>query len=272
MASRSKLFLFDHPVSSYAQKVRIALREKGVDFDFETPQNMGTGTDNADLLAANPRHEVPALIDGDFKIFDSTIILQYLEEKYPQNPLLPKDLQARATARMIEEICDGQYEAINWGFAEVHWQGRATGALAEKLTAEVKKQTDQVLSWLETQLGGNDYFNGSTFGYADVCVAPVLNRSVINGTMNNAALKKWHERIQKHESIKLTFDEVAKAAEGMSKIGDFFRRGGRAREYRDHRLEFLIKSGGIDVVLEGLEKNNIRFCRLPNEPPWSSRL
>src|ERR1700753_4277175 len=127
MASQSKIFLFDHPVSSYAQKVRIALREKGIPFEFNTPQNMGTGTDNEDLLAANPRHEVPALIDGDFKIFDSSVILAYLEEKYPEKPLLPKTPEARAKARMIEEICDTQYEAINWGFGEVHWQQRATG-------------------------------------------------------------------------------------------------------------------------------------------------
>ena len=100
MASQTKLFLFDHPVSAYAQKVRIALREKGVPFEFKTPENMGTGTDNPDLLAANPRHEVPALVDGDFKIFDSTVILGYLEDKYPEHPLLPKDPEAKARARM----------------------------------------------------------------------------------------------------------------------------------------------------------------------------
>lgn len=102
----SKLFLHDHPVSSYAQKVRIALRAKGIPFDFKTPAGLGSGKKIEDLGSANPRVEVPALVDGDYKIFDSKVILQYLEEKYPEHPLLPKDVQARAEARMIEEVCD----------------------------------------------------------------------------------------------------------------------------------------------------------------------
>ena len=153
-------------------------------------------------------------------------------------------------------------------------QHRATGALAEKLLAEAKRQTEQILAWLESQLGDNDYFNGSTFGYADVCVAPVLNRSVINslGPAPGSALQKWHKRIQDLPSVKKTYEEVEKGAQAMAKIGDFFKKGGRAREYRDHRLEWMIKSGGIDVVLDGLKQKNIRFCRLPNEQSGSSRL
>lgn len=102
----SGLFLHNHPVSSYAQKVRIALRAKDIDFEFKTPEGLGTGKKLEDLGAANPRVEVPALVDGDFKIFDSKVILQYLEDKYPEKPLLPKDARGRAEARMIEEVCD----------------------------------------------------------------------------------------------------------------------------------------------------------------------
>jgi glutathione S-transferase len=115
MASDSKLFLHNHPVSSYAQKVRIALREKNTPLDHAVPANLGTGQDNADLSAANPRQEVPALVDGSTRIFDSTIILEYLEDKYPEHPLLPprSDPAARARARMIEDVCDTHYEAVN---------------------------------------------------------------------------------------------------------------------------------------------------------------
>lgn len=106
----SKLFLHDHPVSSYAQKVRIALREKGIPFDYATPKGLGTGQRLPDLAEANPRLEVPALvIDDDFKIFDSKVILGYLEDEYPETPLLPKDPKQRAQARMIEEVVDTQY-------------------------------------------------------------------------------------------------------------------------------------------------------------------
>ena len=88
----------------------MALRVKDIPFDMATPENLGSGQKIPNLLEANPRMEVPALVDGDFKIFDSKIILQYLDDKYPEKPLLPKDPKARAEARMIEEVCDTAYE------------------------------------------------------------------------------------------------------------------------------------------------------------------
>lgn len=69
------MLLYEHPLSSYAQKVKIALREKGVAFDVELPADFGTGRTDGPFVAANPRAEVPALIDGDFSIFESTIIM-----------------------------------------------------------------------------------------------------------------------------------------------------------------------------------------------------
>jgi glutathione S-transferase len=92
----------------------MALREKGIPFEKAVPDGLGSGQKLPGLSDANPRVEVPALIDGDFKIFDSKVILQYLEEKYPDHPLLPKDPKDRAETRMIEEVCDTAYEAINW--------------------------------------------------------------------------------------------------------------------------------------------------------------
>ena len=106
MASNNKLFLHDHPASSYAQKVRTALRYKGIEFDKQVPDRLGSGNVLHPLVESNPRMEVPALVDGDFKIFDSKVILMYLEDKYPEKPLLPKDPRKRAEARLIEEVCD----------------------------------------------------------------------------------------------------------------------------------------------------------------------
>jgi RNA polymerase-associated protein len=109
------MLLYEHPRSSYAQKVKIALREKNVAFNVELPSDFGTGRTDGPFVAANPRAEVPALVDGDISIFESTIIMEYIEERWPEPALLPRDPAARARARMIEEVCDTQYEAINWG-------------------------------------------------------------------------------------------------------------------------------------------------------------
>lgn len=218
-SSPSKLYLFDHPVSSYAQKVRLALREKNIPFDYETPQGLGTGKQLSGLTEANPRIEVPALLDGDLKLFDSTVILQYLEDKWPESPLLPKDPAQKAHVRMLEEICDTHYEAINWAYGEINLFNRATGDLREILIKQIEAQTKTIVSYLADQLGSKSYFNGDSFGYGDVCVAPMYNRSVAYGlgAPEGSPLAEWHKRIREREHVRTTFAEME---QGMVKMKD----------------------------------------------------
>ncbi len=192
------MLLYEHPLSSYAQKVKIALREKGVAFDLETPTALGSGNAAGPFAAASPRNEVPALIDGEARIFDSTIILEYLEDKFPTPPLLPRDPMARAQARMIEDVCDTLYEAINWGLGEIDWFKRAEGAKAEEMRATAARQTAELQAWLTDKLNGRDWFNGESFGWADLSVAPYLNRSFHYGlgTPDTSQLARWRTRIR----------------------------------------------------------------------------
>ena len=255
------MLLYEHPLSSYAQKVKIALREKGVAFQLELPESFGTGRTDGPFAEANPRAEVPVLVDGTTRIFESTIIMEYIEERWPHPPLLPREPAARAAARMIEDVCDTHYEALNWGFGEVLWFRRATGALAEKLRAEAAQQTAVLQDWLTVRLGDADWFGGAEFGWADAAAAPVVNRSVYYGMGPAAgtALAHWHQRLRTRPSVAATFAEFDGAAARMVAAADHYTTGGRRREYRDHRLEWMIKSGGIDVVLAGLRDKNVRF-------------
>ena len=254
------MLLYEHPLSSYAQKVKIALREKGLAFDVETPQAVGSGNSAGSFAAASLRLEVPALIDGDARIFDSTIILEYLEDKYPAPALLPRDPAARAEARMIEDVCDTLYEAINWGLGEIGWFKRAEGRLAEEMKGKAASQTRQLLDWLEGKLGDRTWFGGN-FGWADLSVAPYLNRSVHYGIGPAAGspLAAWHKRVCERPSVAATFKEYEAARQGMANIAERLASGAFRREYRDHRLEWMMKSGGVQIVLDGLARNNIRF-------------
>jgi RNA polymerase-associated protein len=257
------LLLYEHPLSSYAQKVKIALREKGVAFEAELPETFGTGRTDGPFAAANPRAEVPVLIDGPARVFESTIIMEYIEERWPDPPLLPRAPEARASARITEDVCDTQYEAVNWGFGEVLWFRRATGELAGKLRAQAARQTAVLQEWLAGRLGDADWFGGDRFGWADAAAAPMVNRSVHYGLGPPASspLARWHARARERPSVAATFAEFDGAAARMAAASELYTTGGRRREYRDHRLEWMVKSGGIEVVLAGLRDNNIRF-------PW----
>ncbi len=255
------VMLYEHPLSPYAQKVKIALREKGVAFELKTPDAMGTGQTRGEFMTANPRGEVPALIDGDISIFDSTIILEYIEDKWPTPPMLPKSPADRARARMLEEVCDTHYEAINWGLGEIGWFRRAEGDLAEIMRDRAAEQTEKLQIWLGRQIGVRDWFNGASFGWGDLSIVPYIAGSVGfgNAPAESSPLGRWFARARGRESVATTLRESAASRSAMETVADVVDKGLFKREYRDHRLEWMIKSGGIEVVLRGLEKNNIRF-------------
>lgn len=264
------MLLYESPLSSYAQKVKIALREKGIAFETRAPDGLGTGQAGGVFADANPRTEVPVLVAGpDIRIFESTIILEYLEDRWPEMPLLPRDPAARAFARVTEEVCDSQYEAVNWGWGEVLWYRRATGDLEARLKAEVLRHTGILQDWLTGRLGSADWFGGDRFGWADAAVAPMLNRSVHYGFGPAAGtpLARWHARACARPAVAQTFAEFDGAAARVASDPDRFGAGkGRRREYRDHRLDWLIRAGGIQVVQDGLRDGNIRFS-WPGEVP-----
>jgi len=253
--------LYEHPLSPYAQKVKIALREKGVAFEVALPGGLGAGGAGGDFAKANPRAEVPVLVDNGFSLFDSTIILEYIEDRWPSPPLLPPGAAERARVRMIEEIMDTHYEAINWGLGEIGWFKRAEGELAETLRTSAAKQTAGFYAWLERELGDRPWFNGETFGWGDLTVAPFAAASASFGNRPAAGSKlaTWLGRVLARPSVAETVKEARAFDRDASNVPDLVTRGLFKREYRDHRLEWMIKSGGLEVVLKGLEAGNIRF-------------
>jgi glutathione S-transferase len=259
------LTLFEHPLSAYAMKAKIALLEKGLEFQAIVPDGMTTGTASGAFVEASPRAEVPALIDGDVKVFDSTIILEYLEDKWPSPPLLPKSPAQRARVRMIEDMMDGLYEPNNWGVVEVTRFKRTSGALADKLVGYAKSNIDQLQHWLDGQLGGKPWFNGDSFGWGDIACAPYINRSAANGYTPPAGsrLAEWLTRVNQRPSVAKVIAQMREVLANLPDFAALLAQGKIKRQYRDHRLEWMIAGGGLSVVQEGIERGTIRFSRLP---------
>jgi glutathione S-transferase/RNA polymerase-associated protein len=256
--------LYDHPLSPYAQKVKISLREKGLAFETRLPGGLGAGGAAGEFVEASPRAEVPALVDGDVRVFDSTIILEYLDDAYPEPAMRPPGPAERARVRMLEEVMDTHFEAINWGLSEVRWFRRAEGERAQALFAAAKRQTDGFYAWLERQLGERPWFNGETFGWGDLSVVPYLNGSVGHGHPpgEGSKLSAWLARANQRPSVAACVADITQLNAGSSlpNVAELVEKGLFKREYRDHRLEWMIKSGGVEVVLKGLERDNIRFA------------
>jgi glutathione S-transferase len=260
------LRIYDHPLSPYAQKVKIALIEKQVPFETVLPGAIGSGAAAGEFVTANPRGEVPALAHDGVYVFDSTIILEYIEDCWPTPAMLPGTAADRARVRMIEEAMDTHYEAINWGLAEIAFFGRATGDDAVAMNQRAADQIGRWHIWLEHQLGARDWFNGETFGWGDLSVIPLVNGSAGFGLLpaEGSSLSRWMERANQRPSVARVRQEAAALSMGgnkdaMAGVRAAVEQGLFKREYRDHRLEWMVKSGGIEVVMAGLSKGNIRF-------------
>jgi len=259
------LTLYEHPLSAYAMKVKMALLEKNLQFDAIVPEGLANGSAGGSFVDASPRAEVPALIDGDVQLFDSTVILEYLEDKWPTPALLPETPAERARVRMIEDIMDSLYEPNNWGLMEVRGFKRASGPLADKLVAFSQANIRQLQGWLDSQLGDRTWFNGNTFGWGDVAVAPYVNRSaaVDLGPAKGTRLAAWFARANERASVAKVIDQMKQVMANLPDFATLLAEGKVKRQYRDHRLEWMIRGGGISVVQEGIDRGTIRFSRLP---------
>lgn len=126
---------------------------------------------------------------------------------------------------------------------------------------DAKRQTQQWYDWLEGQLGSKEYFAGESFGWADIGVAHCLNGSIWMGYGPKAGspLDKYYKRIKERPSVKETWKEFYANADGLGARADAFKTGELVREYRDHRLEWIVKAGGLDIIAQGIKDKNIRF-------------
>lgn len=252
--------LYEIPVSPYAQKVKLALLEKELEFTATIP-NMDAP--EPEFLAASPRLEVPVLIDDQVKLFDSSIILEYLEDRWPERPLLPKGAAERARVRTLEEVCDTLYDAVNWGMAEITLFQRASGEQAEKMLAIAREQVTGLNARLERELEGRAWLNGAAFGYADVVAYPFVAGAMAlkNKPAPGSRLSAWMTAMRERPSAQRLRQDIVASLPHFANRPKDVAEGRHRREYRDHRLDWMLRSGGLEIVLAGIRANNIRFSR-----------
>ncbi|MET0674550.1 MAG: glutathione S-transferase N-terminal domain-containing protein [Bradyrhizobium sp.] len=155
--------------SPYARKVRIALAEKGLPFELltEVPWDHTTATPKY-----NPLEKLPVLIleDGS-SVYESSFILQYLELKYPETPLLPVDIDGKLAARRLEVLCDGVCDAVVLTFFE---RMRAEGTKSPEWLARQRRKIDGGVREMARLVGDNTFAVGREFSLGDIAVGTAL--------------------------------------------------------------------------------------------------
>jgi glutathione S-transferase len=157
--------------SPFAWRVWLALEHKGIAYDLKVLSFDKKETKTPAFLTVNPRGQVPAIVDDGFALWESAAILEYLEEAYPQQPLLPKDKRGRATARRLAREADNQLaEAVN-GVAEETLFRPADKQEPAKIAEAQQTVLAELARW-EAQLAG-DYLAGA-LSLADFTAYPFV--------------------------------------------------------------------------------------------------
>jgi glutathione S-transferase len=154
--------LFSGPLSMFGAKVQIAMLEKGLDFDLVmVPFKTAYEPKHPEVVRVNPKGQVPVLIDGDLEIFDSTQIFEYLEDLKPEPALWPRDVKARAQARLLELRSDEIY------FPHIIRLMGLQQDLAGPDAAAAKTGAAAFCRDIEAQLASRQHLAGD-FGFADI--------------------------------------------------------------------------------------------------------
>lgn len=157
--------LYTFPPSTNSRKVRIALIEKGLEFERITIDLTKREQKNPDYLKIHPFGQIPALDDEGFVVYDSTIINEYLEDEYPYPPLMPSDSEGRARARMMEDFRDSHFNPY---FVHLIQESRKPEADRDAQRIDnAKVEITKAFERIEAELQGKDYLAGA-FSLADV--------------------------------------------------------------------------------------------------------
>ncbi|KAK8967826.1 hypothetical protein KSP40_PGU016916 [Platanthera guangdongensis] len=211
MAAEKELVkLLDFWASPFGQRCRIALAEKGVEYESKE-ENLSEKSQL--LLKSNPIHKkIPVLLHSGRPVCESLIIVQYIDEVWPGNAsILPSDPYARAQARFWADYVNKK--VYDSGFRLWKLKG-------EEEQQEAKKEFIQIMKLLEEELGDKKYFGGETFGLVDIALVPFTSLfysyevySGLNVERECPKIAEWGKRCMERESVAKTLQDPVKICE-----------------------------------------------------------
>ena len=173
------MVLFSDPENHYSHRVRMVLREKGVTVDII---DVDASNKPEDLLEINPYGTLPTLLDRDLVLYESTVIMEYLDERFPHPPLLPVYPVARAQCRLLMHRIE-----VDWSDkVDLLVLGKGREAALEKARKELRES----LVAIAPVFADRPFFMSDEFTLVDCFVAPILWRlNVLDLNLTNRQIK-----------------------------------------------------------------------------------
>ena len=188
LGKRSSMVLFHNEIGHQSHKVRIVLSEKGISADLEPldPENLPK-----EILEVNPKGFLPLLIDRELALYNSQLIVEYLDERFPHPPLLPVYPVERAQTRLILHRIEEE-----WTHHVNTLEGvSANTAKKNSSRKELKKNITNSMMLFD----GSEYFRSEEFSVLDATIIPILIRLKFLGVdiPNNKSTKNMHEYLER---------------------------------------------------------------------------
>jgi len=157
--------------SPYVRKVRIVMAEKKLDYQFELEDVWASDA----ILKSNPLGKVPCLVmEGGEAVFDTRVIVEYLDTRSPVSRLIPESNRERTEVRTWESIADGLVDAAILARLEQTWAGRKDGERSQAWIDRQMKKIDASLDAIATGLAEKPWCTGIHMSLADIAVGCAL--------------------------------------------------------------------------------------------------
>ncbi|MES9927064.1 MAG: stringent starvation protein SspA [Candidatus Thiodiazotropha sp. 6PDIVS] len=180
---RSVMTLYSDPTDPYCHRVRMVLAEKNITYEVEDIDPLNVPEE---VMELNPYGTLPTLVDRDLKLYESRIIMEYLDERFPHPPLLPVDPVSRSTSRLLMYRVESDWYSL----LDIVMSGK-------KEAAKARKELRESLITTAPVFGAKPYFMSDEFSLVDCAIAPLLWRLPELGVEIPASAKGLHDYSQR---------------------------------------------------------------------------
>ncbi len=195
--------LYHDVPSTNSDRVKIALAEKGLGWEGVRISLVKKEQKNPEFLKLNPYGKIPVLVEDGKILFESCIINEYLDEKYPKPPLMPKDHWARGRARILVDYAINYLHEPYWALRGEIMMKKNEAERDQKVISDRRSELLQKLQYLESELGDKPYMLGE-FSLVDIDIFPRFPRMESFGVIPSPSLPRlsaWYERMKQRPSV-----------------------------------------------------------------------